>query len=284
MKIEYEIIHPDEGSSFRLLHTNTDAEQYAWQYHYHPEFEITCVPRGSGSRHIGNHFSHYTDGNLVFLGPNLPHAGFGLNSHGPHEEIVIQVKEEVLMQSVANRPEMLAIQKLLEKTKHGIYFTGKTKELITKRLQKFLTLPAFERYMELISILQTMAMSKEMVLVNPETDLAQLISKNNIRLQHIFTYVEQHYQHEVNIKQVASAANLSVPAFCNYFKKIMGTTFTDFVNQYRISQAKTLLLQDRSVSEASFAVGIESISYFNKLFRRLTGENPSLFKKRHLRK
>ena len=279
MKIEYEIIHPDQGSSFRLLHTNTDAEQYAWQYHYHPEFEITCVPRGSGSRHIGNHFSHYTDGNLVFLGPNLPHAGFGLNSHGPHEEIVIQVKEEVLMQSVANRPEMLAIQKLLEKTKHGIYFTGKTKELITKRLQKFLTLPAFERYMELISILQTMAMSKEMVLVNPETDLAQLISKNNIRLQHIFTYVEQHYQHEVNIKQVASAANLSVPAFCNYFKKIMGTTFTDFVNQYRIQRACMLLQQEKSVSETSFECGFNNVVYFNKVFKSIIKKTPSAFKK-----
>jgi AraC-like DNA-binding protein len=43
------------------------------------------------------------------------------------------------------------------------------------------------------------------------------------------------------------------------------------------------LLQDRSVSEAAFAVGIESVSYFNKLFRRFSGENPSAFKRRYVR-
>ena len=71
LKIEFEIIHPDDGSSFRLLHTNTEAEHFAWQYHYHPEFEIACVLRGSGTRHVGNHFSSYDNGDLVFLGPNL---------------------------------------------------------------------------------------------------------------------------------------------------------------------------------------------------------------------
>lgn len=58
-------------------------------------------------------------------------------------------------------------------------------------------------------------------------------------------------------------------------------TFTDFVNQYRITQAKTLLLKDVSVSEACYEVGFESLSYFNKLFKKLTGENPSAFKKRN---
>jgi YesN/AraC family two-component response regulator len=58
-------------------------------------------------------------------------------------------------------------------------------------------------------------------------------------------------------------------------------TFTDFVNQYRIIQAKTLLLKDITVSEACYEVGFESLSYFNKLFKKLTGENPSAFRKRN---
>jgi YesN/AraC family two-component response regulator len=61
-------------------------------------------------------------------------------------------------------------------------------------------------------------------------------------------------------------------------------TFTDFVNQYRITQAKTLLLKDISVSEACYEVGFQSLSYFNKLFKKLTGENPSAFKRRHAHK
>lgn len=279
MKIEFEVIHPDEGSSFRLLHTNTRAEEFGWQYHYHPEYEIACVLRGSGTRHVGNHFSSYENGDLVFVGPNLPHAGFGLNAHGPHEEIVIQIKEEVLNQSIITRPEMAAIRRLLGNTKHGIYFTGITKEKVTKKLQKLLKLQPFERFMELISILNTMATSTEYELINPAMDLSSLIKKNNARLQKIFTYVEQHFNEEVNIQKVASIANLSVPSFCNYFKKIMGTTFTDFINQYRIQRACLLLQQEKTVSETSFECGFNNVAYFNKVFKTVTKKTPSEFKK-----
>lgn len=279
LKIEFEIIHPDEGSSFRLLHTNTEAEHFAWQYHYHPEFEIACVLRGSGTRHVGNHFSSYENGDLVFLGPNLPHAGFGLNAHGPHEEIVIQVKEEVFNQSIITRPEMSSIKRLLDNTKYGIYFTGGTKERLTKKLQKLLKLPPFERFMELISVLQAMATSDEYVLINPASDLSLLIKKNNARLQKIFTYVEQHFNEEMNIQKVASIANLSVPSFCNYFKKTMGTTFTDFINQYRIQRACVLLQQEKTVSETSFECGFNNVAYFNKVFKTVTKKTPSEFKK-----
>jgi len=58
-------------------------------------------------------------------------------------------------------------------------------------------------------------------------------------------------------------------------------TFTDFVNQYRIAQSKTLLLKDLSVSEVCYEVGFESLSHFNKLFKRLTGQNPSVFKRQY---
>jgi AraC-like DNA-binding protein len=58
-------------------------------------------------------------------------------------------------------------------------------------------------------------------------------------------------------------------------------TFTQYLNRYRVNQAQRLLLLDHTVSEASFACGFESLSYFNKTFRRVTGENPLQFKKRH---
>src|ERR1700733_13170230 len=114
MKIEFEIIHADEGSSFRIMHNKTNAEEYPWLYHYHPEYELVCVLYGNGTRHVGNHFSNYEHGDVVFMGPNLPHAGFGLDAHGPHEEIIIQIKEQFFKQSVIPMPEMSAIAELLD--------------------------------------------------------------------------------------------------------------------------------------------------------------------------
>lgn len=282
MKIEFEIIQPDEGSSLRILHNKTNAEEYPWFYHYHPEYEIVCVLYGNGTRHVGNHFSSYENGDLVFMGPNLPHAGFGLNAHGPHEEIVVQVKEAVFKQLIFPRPEMTRIQDLLEKVKYGMAFTGRTKEKITKRLQKLIQLEPFEKLIEFISILQLMATSSEYKLLNPQTIFSSSIVKNNIRLQNIFTYVEQHFHEEIDIKKVAAIANLSVSSFCTYFKKIMNTNFTDFLNRYRVQRACIMLQHEKTISETSFECGFNNVPYFNKVFKAITKKTPSEFKKERM--
>lgn len=279
MKAEYEIIHPDAGSSFRLLNHRVSAEQYKWQYHYHPEYELVCVLEGSGTRHVGTHISNYKDGDLVLMGPNLPHAGFGLNSHGIHEEIVIQVKEDVFNQTVIARPEMSAITDLLERSKHGICFLNNTRKIVTKRLVQLTKLPPFEKFIELLSILQIMATSTEFKLLNNSPVISSSLVKKNIRLQNILNFVETHFQEEIDIKKVAAITNLSVPSFCNYFKKMMNITFTDFVNQYRIRKACTLLKQEKTISEACFESGFNNVPYFNKVFKHIMLKTPSGFKK-----
>ena len=60
-------------------------------------------------------------------------------------------------------------------------------------------------------------------------------------------------------------------------------TFTQFVNRYRVHEAQRLLLTDHTVTDAAMSTGFESLSYFNKVFRGVTGENPLAFKQRHRR-
>jgi AraC-like DNA-binding protein/quercetin dioxygenase-like cupin family protein len=282
MKVEFEVIRPDEGSSFRLLHEKVIAEKYGWQYHFHPEYEIVCVLKGEGTRHVGNNVSHYDDGDLVFMGPNLPHAGFGLNAHGLHEEIVVQIKEEVFSQSILTRPEMSSIGALLDRGKHGICFTGPGKSRITQRMVRLLRLPPFEKYLELLTILQLMATTQDYQLLNPDTAISSNITKNNIRLQNIFSYVEQHFHEEIQIQRIAQVAHLSVPSFCTYFKKIMNSTFTDFVNQYRIQRACQMIQLEKTIYETCFACGFNSVAYFNKVFKEVTQKTPSAFRKEKL--
>jgi AraC-like DNA-binding protein len=83
---------------------------------------------------------------------------------------------------------------------------------------------------------------------------------------------------------VAAKVNFTTAAFCRYFKKQTNITFTDFVNQYRIDVAKNLLMQDKNVTETCYAIGFESLSYFNKLFKKIVGENPSDFKRKWVSK
>jgi AraC-like DNA-binding protein len=124
-----------------------------------------------------------------------------------------------------------------------------------------------------------MATTTDFELMNPSVSFSSLIKKNNDRLQKIFTYVEQHFNEEINIKDVASIVNLSVPSFCNYFKKSVHTTFTDFLNNYRIQKACLLLQQEKTIAETCFECGFNNVPYFNKVFKTITKKTPSTFKK-----
>ncbi len=91
MKVEFEIIAPDRGSSFKLINWRSENDKFFW--HQHPEYEIIYVKKGSGKLHIGNHLGEYQEGEVMFLGPNLPHTGLGYGVIGEHEEIIVQLKD-----------------------------------------------------------------------------------------------------------------------------------------------------------------------------------------------
>ncbi|MEL6306447.1 MAG: AraC family transcriptional regulator, partial [Bacteroidota bacterium] len=125
-----------------------------------------------------------------------------------------------------------------------------------------------------------LAQSSEFQLLHTKPFVNKYSAKAQNRLRKIYGYIDEHYQHKIVLEEVATLCNLTKPAFCRYFKKATGSTFVEFLNQYRISQAKRLLLKGKNVSEACYECGFESLSYFNRSFKKITGQNPSDFKVR----
>jgi AraC-like DNA-binding protein len=173
------------------------------------------------------------------------------------------------------------IRQLFEKADMGLSFEGATKNMVAEKLKHMQLLGDFEQLLCLLEIFQILATSDEVIKLNNQDTSVKLFLNDKIRMGAIYKYIHANYNETPDVNKVASSVHLSTPAFCRYFKKQTNMTFTDFVNQYRITQAKTLLLKDISVSEACYEVGFESLSYFNKLFKRLTGDNPGVFRKRH---
>ncbi len=272
MKVEYEKISPDTGSSFRLIHWKSENDRFFW--HYHPEYEIVFVRKGSGKLHIGQHLTNYEEGELVFIGPNLPHTGFGYGVIGEHEEIVVQLREDFLGESFLSTPEMQQIRYLFEKAKQGLSFHGKAKKLVAAKLQKMLSLPHFERLVELLNIFQTLATTTEYTALNSPEALFDFSHKDENRINGVYEYVEHHYREPIDIQVVADLVSLTVPSFCRYFKKITHITYTDFVNEYRVNQACRLLFENLSIADICFEVGFNNISHFNKTFKQLKGKSP----------
>jgi len=279
MKVKLEAIKPGIDSSFAILLTPKLNDLFYW--HFHPEYEIVYVEAETGVRHVGDHISKYEGSDLVFIGPNIPHLNFDYGVKTIAETVVIQMKEHFLGQPFFALPEITAINELFEKAKGGIAFYGETKKIVGEKLKQLPSLPHFQQLVELLQICQLLATSEEYSLLHSRPIANASLLKEQQRLHKIYHFIETNYQKDIDVNRVATLTHLTTAAFCRYFKKTTHLTFTDFVNQYRINQAKKLLLHDKNVTEACYESGFENLSHFNKTFKKIAGENPSSFKRRH---
>jgi YesN/AraC family two-component response regulator len=83
----------------------------------------------------------------------------------------------------------------------------------------------------------------------------------------------------VDLDEIARAMHVSTFYFCKMFKKATGLTFTDYLGRVRVEKAKNLLLNPHlRVSEIAYTMGFQSLTHFNRIFRKITGEAPTAFR------
>ena len=83
----------------------------------------------------------------------------------------------------------------------------------------------------------------------------------------------------LSLGQVARAVNTSTSYFCKLFKKFTGLNFTDYVSRTRIEKAKNLLLnRNLRVSKIAFEAGFQSLTHFNRVFKKIVGESPTEYR------
>lgn len=277
MKVKLEDIQPDSNSSFkRILNPNLN-DLFYW--HFHPEYEIVYVEAETGIRHIGDHISKYKGSDLALIGPNIPHLNFDYGVKTLVDTVVVQMKEQFLGHHFFALPEIAAINQLFEQAKSGLAFYGETKKLAGEKLKSLGTLSHFDQLITMLQVFQLLANSNEIIQLKTRPISNVSVLKQQKRLHQIYHFIETGYQQPMDVNTVAKNVHLTTAAFCRYFKKSTHLTFTDFLNQYRINQAKKLLLQDKTVSDACYETGFENLSHFNKTFKKFTGENPSAFRK-----
>ena len=106
------------------------------------------------------------------------------------------------------------------------------------------------------------------------------IERNVRRIQQIYAYVMKHYVHSISFDDIAAEVGMNRSAFCSYFKKCKGMTFSQFVVQYRLNTACELLKHSqKSVSEICYLVGFNDLPHFIRVFRKNIGTSPSQYRK-----
>ncbi len=275
----FEVIAPSFGSSFAFSKYVENANSKSHVWHYHPEIELVYVNGGSGKRMIGSHVSYYTEGDLILIGSHLPHCGFTNEQTGNKNETVIQMKPDFLGQDFFEMPEMTAIRKLFDEAKAGIAFGTETKKRIGNIIESMEKQSQFDRLMTMLTVLNALAASEEMKLLNAQGFSLEMQVQDNDRINRVFNYVKDNFQNTIPLEEVSALVYMTPPSFCRYFKKITHKTFTGFVNEYRLVHAcKLLAEQPMSITEICYASGFNNFSHFNRAFQSFTGKSASQYR------
>ncbi|MBU3011654.1 AraC family transcriptional regulator [Polaribacter vadi] len=274
-----EKITPNFGSSFLLKKHVEFLKTNRPFWHFHPEIELVYVNKGKGKRHIGNHISYFNNSQLVLIGSNLPHIGYldRLTTNG--SETLIQFLPDFLGKQFFKIPEMAAIDALFERAKKGIRFNIEIKQRIGAKIERLVELEGPHRITSFIEILYDLATTDDYTLLNANGFAFESAHQDSNKIEVIYKHINENFKDHISLDEVSELVSMTVPAFCRYFKKSTGKTFTKLVNEYRVVHATKLLAESNmNIAEISFECGFNNFSHFNKLFKEFTGKSASVYR------
>ena len=263
--------------SFMAFAVNQPKFDFFW--HYHPEYELTLIIKGKGRRIIGDSHENFDNGDLVLIGPGLPHTWVSdSGTKGKSEAVVIQFSEDFI-ERFAGLDELSAINKLLLYAKQGISIKGKNTAAAREQIKLLPAKSGVEKITGLLHILNELSALKSVSLAS--SFYQPLKGKENEnRINKVCQYVQTHAAEPLTIHKAAALIHLSPGAFCKFFKRITGKTFSDYVNDIRIANVcSQLMATDKQVAEIAYGNGFETLTYFNRVFLRKKKMRPGSYRK-----
>jgi len=262
-------------ASFLCYRLRVPYFEFLW--HYHPEYELTYIVKGKGRRFVGDSYEDFGPGDLALLGSLLPHTWVSEGNYSDSCEAVVIQFPTGFIEPLFQYPEMNNIRILLHKAKNGLYFQSADETVITL-LKELVTLKGAAAFASLIKLLHQLSGSPSIQLSSDHFKPLKG-NENQQRINKVFLYLQENYTGKVSLSHASEIVHLSESAFCKFFKRVTGRTFSDYVNEIRISKACELLIEtDKSIELIAFETGFESQTYFNRIFLKKKFIRPGKFR------
>jgi AraC-like DNA-binding protein len=277
MKPDYEKIGLPLGGSFlyRIV-TRESRMDLKGSWHYHPEYEICLNTRSKGKRFVGVDIENYVEGDLVLLGPDLPHCWI---TDEETSQIVVQFKEDFLGHSFFRKSEMSRIWSMLKRSKTGIFFPESVPE-IRQTIEKMGEMSSPAALIALLDILHRMSLVEQTSSLTTSTYNKKLDMIASQRIEQVYSYVIKNLKRNPNLDTAAAKINMTKTSFCKFVKLKTKKTFSELVNDMRIAHAAKLLqITDMTAQEVCYDSGFNDPSYFYRVFSKRTGVSPKEYRK-----
>ncbi|WP_310559617.1 AraC family transcriptional regulator [Flavobacterium sp.] len=262
-----------------------DYNHFSYPLHFHSEYEIIYIQESTGTRFVGNNIATYEAGDILLIGSNLPHylksdemyylGNTDLRAKGT----IIQFEKEFMYYAINHYPQFIKIKNLFQESLRGIYFAKGHFLKLQDLLEKIPLENGLNQFMLFLEILKEMSETINRKTIST-TDFVNETIYDTARIDKVISFLNKNYTRSISLEEIASFAAMNTSAFCRYFKSKTGKSFKNYLLDMRIGFAcKLLLMEDISISQISSRCGFETISHFNKTFKKNTGYVPSQYKK-----
>lgn len=277
------------SSTLPIKARHYDYQFFTYPWHFHSQYELMYVNEGFGQCFVGDTIHHFSDGDLILFGTNLPHymksddlykkEDSGLRVKGT----IVQFENDFMSYSLNNYPQLLQIKTLLKMSDRGILFTKENSKKVVDIIQKMPEMEGLTQLTSFLSVLQELALCKDKIVLASPLYFKAFPKLGDSRIEKIISFININYTRNISLVEIASLAAMNTSSFCRYFKEHTSKTFTEYIMDMRIGYAcKLLTLEDRSINEICTACGFESITHFNRMFKRHTKYTPTLYKQKIL--
>lgn len=277
-----EVIETPLERTFRVY-----AHDYPFAYsgwHHHPEYELHLVRRSCGRFYVGTYAGEFGPGNLVMTGPSLPHMWVSDSNDRDADgcirgrDLVLHLSSGFAERCVAAFADCSGLSGLIEAARAGIEFSPAASAQATGLMEALLAADGLDRmalFFTLFKILEEDRERKSLSLKGADHECAQ-----PRRLERILAYIAENFDRPtLSCREIARVEGMGLPAFSRLFERHVRCTCVEYINHLRIYKACQLLMEtDEPITTIGLEVGYDTLSTFNRNFRRLIEKTPTAFR------
>lgn len=257
-----------------------------------PRYQIILVGGGPPGRPIAQAMVPIRAGDLILLGPHLPHVCAGLTSlrGGPRRQhrsgrsdttaVVVQFSEAFLGRGFLELPEAKGVKRMLDRSRRGLAFPSAVRRRVGDAILGLGRLSGLQRTLGLAEVLRVLAASPADTIAGPFEAAAAAASRDGATLEQLTQMIHERLSSPIRRGELASAVGLSERTLSRMFRSRFGQTLPRFVNLLRVSRARELLLETTDpITRIAEDCGFQNLSNFNVQFQRLCGVSPGAFRR-----
>lgn len=254
--------------------------------HQHPEIQLTYIKESYGTIIAGDYVGPFAAGDIFMIGSNQPHvfrndAVFFQSKKMKAEAITLFFDDQIFGEEFWLLPELKNALAILQKSHGGYRITSLKKQLLLQDILEITAASGIQRIILFLKIIQSLTQRNCLKPLSDKHSNKPINSFDGNRLNTIVEFSFKEFHRPIQLKEVAALANMTVQAFCLYFKKRTRKTYISFLNELRIQHACRLLLEDKTIREVCYESGFTNLSNFNRIFMKIKGLTPGQFRKQH---